>query len=105
MLEAMPVSIEFMRGIAGFIGVGCAYMMGRPLVLFRHGRERQMRLYGWIFRTLLCMIGVGLRNRLDAADVAAWTLGAIAFAAAIWNHSRPKVEEEDLTSTMFPHDD
>ena len=104
MLETMPVSIEFMRGIAGFIGIGCAYMMGRSLVLYRQGRERQTRLYGWIFRCVLCMIGVGLRNRLDAADIAIWTLAAIAFAAAIWNHSRPKVEE-DLTGTMFPHDD
>ena len=104
MLEAMPVSIEFMRGIAGFIGIGCAYMMGRSLILFRQGRERQMRLYGWIFRTLLCMIGVGLRNRLDAADILTWTLAAIAFAGALWIHSRPKVEE-DLTGTMFPHDD
>jgi hypothetical protein len=104
MLETMPVSIEFMRGIAGFIGIGCAYMMGRSLVLFRQGRERQMRLYGWIFRTLLCMIGVGLRNPLDAADIVIWTLAAIAFGGALWNHSRPKVEE-DFTSAMFPHDD
>jgi hypothetical protein len=104
MLETMPVSIEFMRGIAGFIGIGCAYMIGRSLVLFRQGKERQMRLYAWIFRTLLCLIGVGLRNRLDAADIVVWMLAGIAFAGAIWNHSRPKVEE-DLTSTIFPHDD
>jgi len=51
-LEAMPVSLEFIRGIAGFIGIGCAYMMGRSLVLFRQGRERQMRFYAWIFRTV-----------------------------------------------------
>jgi hypothetical protein len=102
MLEAMPVSIEFLRGIAGVIGVGCAYMMGRSWVLFRQGRERQMRLYAWIFRTLLCMIGVGLRNRVDAVDICIWALAAIAFAGAVWEHSRPKAEEEDLTQTMFP---
>jgi len=104
MLEAMPVSLEFIRGIAGFIGIGCAYLLGRSLALFRQGRERQMRFYGWIFRTLLCMIGVGLRHDVDAADIIVWTLAAIAFAAALWNYSRPKVEE-DLTSKMFPEDD
>jgi len=104
MLEAMPVSLEFLRGIAGFIGIGCAYLLGRSLALLRQGRERQFRFYGWIFRTLMCMIGVGLRNPLDAADIVVWTLAAIAFAGALWNHSRPKVEE-DLTRKMFPEDD
>lgn len=100
----MPVSFEFMRGIAGFIGIGCAYMMGRSLALFRQGKQKLSRLYGWIFRTALCMIAVALRNRLDAADIVIWTLAAIAFALALWNHSRPKIEE-DLTRTMFPGDD
>ena len=100
----MPVSIEFLRGIAGFIGIGCAYMLGRSAALFRKGRQKRVRIYGWVFRTSLCMVGVALRNPVDAADIAIWTLGAIAFALALWNHSREKVEE-DLTSTMFPHDD
>jgi hypothetical protein len=97
----MPVSIEFLRGIAGFIGIGCAYMLGRSAALFRRGEQKQFRLYAWTFRTSLCLIGVALRNRVDAADIIIWTLAAIAFALAFWNHSRPKVEE-DLTSTMFP---
>jgi hypothetical protein len=100
----MPVSLEFMRGIAGFIGIGCAYMLGRSLALFRQGRQKQSRVYGWVFRTALCMFGVALRNRLDAADIAIWTLAAIAFAVALWNHSRPNTEE-DLTSVMFPDKD
>jgi hypothetical protein len=100
----MPVSIEFMRGIAGFIGIGCAYMLGRSAALFRKGKLKQFQLYGWVFRTALCMVGIALRNRVDAADIVVWTLGAIAFGLALWNHSRQKTEE-DLTSTMFPHDD
>jgi hypothetical protein len=86
------------------IGIGCAYMLGRSIALFRQGRQRQWRLYGWVFRTALCMIGVALRNRVDAADIAIWTLAAIAFAVALWNHSRPRIEE-DLTSVMFPDKD
>ena len=97
----MPVSIEFLRGIAGFIGIGCAYMSGRSAALVRRGELKQYKLYGWVFRTSLCMIGIALRNRVDAADIVIWTLAAIAFALALWNHSRSKVEE-DLTSTMFP---
>jgi hypothetical protein len=100
----MPVSIEFLRGIAGFIGIGCAYMLGRSAAMFRQGRQRRSQIYGWVFRTSLCMVGIALRNRVDAADIAIWTLAAVAFALALWNHSRPKVEE-DLTSTMFPPDD
>jgi hypothetical protein len=100
----MPVSIEFLRGIAGFIGIGCAYMMGRSAALFRRGEQKQFRLFGWVFRTSLCMIGLALRNRVDAADIVIWVLAAIACALAFWNHSRPKVEE-DLTSTMFPPDE
>jgi hypothetical protein len=97
----MPVSIEFLRGIAGFIGIGCAYMFGRSLALLRKGQQKQSRLYAWAFRTLLCMIGVALRNRVDAADIIIWLLAAMGFALAFWNHSREKVEE-DLTHTIFP---
>jgi hypothetical protein len=100
----MPVSTEFLRGIAGFIGIGCAFMFGRSLALFRKARQKQSRLYAWAFRTALCMTGVALRNRVDAADIVIWMLATIAFALAFWNHSRVKIEE-DLTSTMFPPDD
>jgi len=100
----MPVSIEFLRGIAGFIGIGCAYMLGRSAALYRRGEQKQFRLYAWVFRTSLCMVGIALRNPVDAADIAIWTLAVIAFSLGLWNHSRQKVEE-DLTSTMFPPDD
>jgi len=100
----MPVSIEFLRGIAGFIGIGCAYMFGRSLALFRKGQQKQFRLYAWAFRTALCMAGVAFRHGVDAADIITWTLAAIGFGLALWNHSREKIEE-DLTSTIFPHDD
>ena len=99
----MPVSIEFLRGIAGFIGIGCAYMLGRSAALFRQGRQKRSQIYAWVFRTTLCMVGIALRNHVDAADIVIWTLAVVAFALALWNHSRPKVEE-DLTSTMFPPD-
>jgi hypothetical protein len=101
----MPVSMEFLRGIIGVIGIGCAYMTGRAFVLYRKGAQKQFRFFGWIFRTALCMVAVGLRHRTDTADLAIWTLAVLAFAAGIWQHSREKEEEEDLTRTMFPDDE
>jgi hypothetical protein len=97
----MPVSLEFLRGIAGVIGIGCAYMMGRAWVLVRKGRQKQSRFFGWVFRTVLCMIAVGLRHDIDTADIVIWVLAALAFAAAVWQYWREK-PEEDLTRTMFP---
>ncbi len=101
MAYRMPVSLEFLRGIVGLIGIGCAYMCGRSLALHRQGKQKLTRLYGWIFRTALCIVAVALRNRLDAADIVIWVLAVIAFAVALWHHSRPKIDE-DLTHTMFP---
>jgi hypothetical protein len=101
----MPVSLEFLRGIVGVIGIGCAYMTGRAFALYRQGMQKQFRFFGWVFRTALCMGAVGLRHRVDASAIAIWTLAAVAFAAAMWQHLRKKPEEEDLTHTMFPHDD
>jgi hypothetical protein len=100
----MPVSLEFLRGIVGVIGIGCAYMTGRALVFYRKGIQSQFRFFAWVFRTVLCMLAVGFRHRVDTAAMAIWILGAVAFALAVWQHSREKVEE-DLTRKMFPDDD
>ena len=100
----MPVSLEFLRGIVGVIGIGCAYMTGRAFVLYRKGVQRQFRFFGWIFRTVLCMVAVGLRHSVDTADIAIGTLAALAFAAALRQYWREK-PEEDLTKTMFPPDE
>lgn len=100
----MPVSFEFIRGIVGVIGIGCAYMTGRAYVLYRKGLQKQFRFYGWIFRTALCMIAVGLRHSADTADIVIWVLAAAAFAIAAWQHFRVK-PEEDLTKTIFPNGD
>jgi len=43
----MPVSTEFLRGVLGLIGIGCAYMMGRSA-----GWQKRSRIYGWWIRTM-----------------------------------------------------
>ena len=101
----MPVSLEFLRGIIGVIGIGCAYMTGRAFVLYRKGIQKQFRFFGWVFRTVLCVGAVGLRHSVDAAAIVTWTLAGLAFALALWQYMRQKPDEEDLARTMFPHDD
>ncbi len=90
-----------MRGILGIIGIGCAFMLGRSVVAVRRGLEKQSRLVGWTIRTLLCLGAVSIRHAVDAADMSVWTLSAVAFGVAIWESSRPKIQE-DLTKEIFP---
>jgi len=97
----MPVSFEFLRGVIGFLGIGCMYMTGRTAVAVRKGWQKPGRLYGWIIRTVLCMTAVAFRHSLDTVDVLIWALAAAALSAAVWDASREK-KQEDLTRTIFP---
>ncbi|SPE36505.1 conserved membrane hypothetical protein [Candidatus Sulfopaludibacter sp. SbA3] len=99
----MPVSLEFMRGILGFIGIGCAFMLGRSTVAVRKGRQKQSTLIGWAIRVLLCLGAVAFRHAVDAADILVWSFSAVAFGVALWESSREK-KEEDLTKAMFPEE-
>jgi hypothetical protein len=96
--------MEFLRGVLGLIGIGCAYMVGRSVVAVRQGWQKPSRLYGWIVRTILCLAAIVIRHSIDAAAIAIWSLSAIAFAVALWNASREK-KQEDLTHTIFPDDE
>src|ERR1035438_9159529 len=97
----MHAPIEFLRGLVGFIGIGCAYLAGRSTVAVRKGWQKPSRLTGWILRTALCLGAVAFRHPLDIADVAVLALAAVAFSAAVWDTSREK-KQEDLTRTIFP---
>ena len=63
----MPVSIEFLRGVLGIIALGCAYMAGRSLVAVRKGWQKRSRLYGWVIRTVACLVAVAFRHLSGAA--------------------------------------
>ena len=101
MLKTMPVSFEFMRGILGFIGIGCAFMLGRSVIAVRRGWEKQSKLIGWVIRVILCVGAVAIRHSVDAADIIVWSLAVIAIGAGFWASSRPR-KEEDLTKEIFP---
>jgi hypothetical protein len=97
----MPVSMEFLRGMLGLFGIACAYMTGRSFAAVRRGWQKLSRLYGWIFRALVCLLAMAFRFPLDFVDMMVWALAAIAFALGYWNTSREK-PQEDLTNTIFP---
>ena len=102
----MPVPIDFMRGLVGVIGIGCAFMLARAVVAFREGQVRISKLYGWLIRLTLCMAAVWypVRGSIDTADLVIFALAAAAFAAGYWDRTRVK-KQEDLTHEIFPDSD
>lgn len=98
------MSFEFLRGMVGIIGIGCAHVLSRTLVGVRKGRSKPSRVYGWVLRTLICLGAVALRHSLDLTDIAIWGLAGAAFAAGWWDASRER-KVEDLTHQIFPEDD
>jgi hypothetical protein len=97
----MPVSLEFLRGVLGLIGAGCAFMMGRSAAAVRKGWQKPSRLYGWIVRTAACMIAVAIRHPADLTNVIVWAVAVAAFALGFGVASRPR-KEEDLVGAIFP---
>jgi hypothetical protein len=99
----MPVSMEFLRGVLGLIGIACAYMLGRSIAAVRRGWQKPTRVYGWIIRAVLCLGAITIRFGIDTTALIIWLLAAVAFAVALWDASREK-KQEDLTQTIFPED-
>jgi hypothetical protein len=100
----MPaVPIEFLRGVVGLIGVGCAHMLARSAVAVRRGQVKLSRMYGWLIRTVLCLMAVWypMRPAFDTVDLVVWPLAAIAFGLGWWDATRVK-KQDDLTHEMFP---
>ena len=93
--------MEFLRGLLGFLGMAAAFMTGRSAVAVRKGWQKPSRLYGWVARTLVCVVAVAFRNRLDTVDVIVWGLAAVGCAGGMLSASRAK-PPEDLTRQIFP---
>jgi hypothetical protein len=103
MLKAMLDSYEFLRGVLGIIGLGCAYMAGRSLAAVRKGWQKISKLYAWILRALVCLAAIVFRHPVDRIATIIWGLAVVAFAAAYWQttHQKPP---EDLSREIFPHE-
>jgi hypothetical protein len=92
--------MEFMRGIMGCIGIGCAFMTGRSIGLARKGWQKPAKIYSWAIRLLLCLGAVAFRHPVDTIDLVIWALCAVALSAALWDNLREKKEES--APTIFP---
>src|SRR4051794_40803705 len=99
----MPVSYEFLRGVLGIIGLGCAYMAGRSLLAVRRRWHKLSTLYAWILRAFVCLGAIVFRHPMDKIAIVIWLLAVVAFGAAYWQamHQRPP---EDLSRDIFPHE-
>jgi hypothetical protein len=99
----MPVSFEFLRGILGVIGLGCAYMAGRAFAAFHRHEQPVSRLYGWIIRTVLCLAAIVFRHTVDPTAMVLWGLAALLFGVAYMQtlHRKPP---EDLSHEIFPNE-
>jgi hypothetical protein len=99
----MPASFEFLRGVLGILGLGCAYMAGRALAAVRRGWQKSSRVYAWIIRATLCLSAIVFRCPVDGIAMTLWGLAIVAFAIAYWQtlHQKPR---EDLSQDIFPHE-
>jgi hypothetical protein len=95
------VSIEFLRGFLGLLGLACAYMAGRTVAAVRRGQLKLPRLYGWLIRTLLCMLALSFRHPVDGLSMTIWILALAGFGGGYWQASHRK-PPEDLTHDIFP---
>ena len=75
--------IEFFRGVIELIGVACAWMAARNVVMIRRGRQDPRRVYGWFARTLLCVVAAAIRHPLGMADFIFWSLCVLAFGGRL----------------------
>ena len=93
--------IEFLRGLIGALGVGCAFLLAQSLVAVRKGRGKLSNFYAWLIRTGLCLGALAIRHAIDIEALVIWTLAAALFALGYWDSIREK-KSEDLTHTIFP---
>ena len=93
--------MDFLRGLLGLLGMGAAFMTGRSAVAVRKGWQKPSRLYGWVIRTVVCLVAIAFRNPMDSVDLIVWGLAAVGFAGGMLSASRAK-PPEDLTRQIFP---
>ena len=99
----MPVSLEFLRGLLGGLSIFFAHFFGRALWKVTRGKERKRALYAWALRFLLTLGAICYRS-VDRLAIIILVLDALAFAVGWWDEWRPK-HQEDLTHTIFPHEE
>jgi hypothetical protein len=100
-LFTVMLPTEFLRGVLGLLGLGCAYMSGRSLASVRQGAIKPARHFAWLIRTLLCLAALAFRHTVDTVAIVIWSLAAATFAAGFWQagHQKPQA---DIAKELFP---
>jgi hypothetical protein len=101
MVRVMDVSLDFLRGVVGVLGIFFAHLAGRSGALVRKGTQKLIRFYAWLIRAAVCVIAVSIRHPTGTLDIVIWALCATAFGLGWWDASRAR-PPEDLTSEIFP---
>ena len=91
------------RWILGAFCILFAPALGRSVVRFRQGRERQARLFAWSLRVILTGAAVSFRGGFDRTSIIVYSLAILLFAAGVILESRPKHDDE-LEKVMFPRE-
>ena len=98
----MPVSFEFLRGMLGLIGLGCAYMAGRSLAaVYREEKPVPALRMDYPSGALPdgdCVPPPGRRDR----DGVVGTRGRSLRCG--YMHTLHRKPPEDLTDEIFPHE-
>ena len=76
----MPVSIEFLRGVLGVLGVLFAHFLGRTIVKVQKGKARKRALYTWALRFILSVVAV-CYLAVDRLAIIVLVLDAVAFGS------------------------
>ncbi len=101
-IEGMPTSILITRLTLGALAVAFAYATGRMGLRVYRGTARMPQLATWMFRVLAAMLAALWVSWRDYVAIGVVICVLISAAVGAWMESRPKQNEEDLSSLIFP---
>src|SRR6266540_3176520 len=98
----MPTSILITRLTLGALAVAFAFATGRMGMRVYRGTARMPQLATWMFRVLAAMLAALWVSWHDRVALGVVIGVVIAAALGAWLESRPKHDDEDLSSLIFP---
>jgi predicted transporter len=99
--EGIMTQLLIVRTILGVLAVGFAWLLGRNLLMVSRGAKPSAAV-SWGLRTAAALAGtmwVSWRDRISLITIA---LALISAGAGAYMAARPKKDDEDLSSLIFP---
>ena len=97
----MTAQLLIIRTILGVLAVGFAFLLGRQAVMVYRGARASVAV-SWAFRMAAALIGTLWMSWKDRISIVTVVLATIAAAVGAYLATRPKKDDEDLTSVIFP---